>query len=78
LGVPHGKLKLSDRFLYELSPHPKWSLYNTAAEVHEDIIALAKKAGIDQEIGNVQEYLDLCVRLLDRGCDRRQLLRKIL
>jgi hypothetical protein len=77
LKVPRGKLRLTDRFDCELKPNPKWSLYQSAADVWFELHKVTEKSGIKCEINDVRGYLETCVQLLDSGCSPVDLLRKL-
>lgn len=76
LGVPSGKLRLTDRFQEELRPNPQFAIYNRAAEALEDL-----QECFPHESLNVTTLRDFCahaLRLRKSASDDANLAKRIL
>ena len=65
LGVPPGRLRLTDRFGVELQANPKIAIYKPAGDLLEDLGALFPKECLN--VTTVRDYCEYALRLWRRS-----------
>ena len=76
LGVPRGRLRLTDRFNVELQANPKLAIYHPAWEVIEDLQELLPREPLN--IGTIRDYCECALRLWRDSPSRHDLVKAIL
>lgn len=76
LGVPVGKLRLTDRFGQELRSNPKFALANPEAEVLEDLQECFPNEQL--RVSTVRDYCEVALRLSKPEPDAVDLAKRIL
>ena len=76
LGVPQGRLRLTDRFGVELQANPKLAIYHAAGEVIEDLQELFP--GQPLSVSTTRDYCECALRLWGDSLGRHDLVRAML